>query len=233
MPLTTTRPGRALVAPSILSADFSKLGAVTQMLNDSAADWIHCDVMDGRFVPNFTFGLPVIQALKQHAALPLDVHLMMAEPERWVAQFAAAGAYRLTVHAEAVRHLDSCLRHIQAEGMQAGVALNPATPVNFVEHVLELVDLVLIMSVNPGFGGQAFIPNTYTKIRQLRSLAEERGLAPYVEVDGGVSTENAGALVQAGADVLVAGSFVFKADQPPQAIQALVDSSQTPAQRAV
>ncbi|MEM6765253.1 MAG: ribulose-phosphate 3-epimerase [Bacteroidota bacterium] len=209
------------VAPSILSANFLELGQAIHMLNQSAADWIHVDVMDGMFVPNISFGFPILEAAKSIAQKPLDVHLMIEKPERYIEAFAKVGADHLTVHLEASTHLDRSLQAIKEQGMKAGVALNPATPVDGLIHVLPQVDLVCLMSVNPGFGGQSFLPYTYDKIRKLKQMIGEVGSHTLIEIDGGVNNTNAGLLLEAGADVLVAGSFVFNAKDPKATIQDL------------
>jgi ribulose-phosphate 3-epimerase len=206
-----------LIAPSILSADFANLQADVEMINDSYADWFHVDVMDGVFVPNISFGFPVITAIKHYAKKPLDVHLMIVDPDRYLEQFKKAGADILTVHIEACTHLHRTVSAIKQLGMKAGVALNPHTSVNLLEDIIEDIDLVCLMSVNPGFGGQKFIENTYDKIKKLRALALAKGTDLLIEVDGGVSTHNALALLKAGADVLVAGNAVF-GDENPQGI---------------
>ncbi|WP_128543606.1 ribulose-phosphate 3-epimerase [Larkinella soli] len=216
-----------LIAPSILAADFANLQHDVEMLNRSEADWIHVDVMDGVFVPNISFGLPVCEAVHRHAAKPLDVHLMIVQPERYLEAFAQAGAATLTVHLEACTHLHRTLELIHRLGCRAGVALNPHSPVHLLEDVAADLDLVLIMSVNPGFGGQSFIPRTLTKIRALRTLLKQAGSRALIEVDGGVGLENAGELVGAGAEVLVAGSSVFKAADPSAVIHALKFDHQT------
>ena len=211
------------IAPSILSADFGNLERDIRMLNNSAADWIHCDVMDGTFVPNISFGFPIIEAVKKVATKPLDVHLMVEAPERYLEEFKKAGADILTVHQEASVHLDRTLAAIRDLGMKAGVVLNPSTPVETLRNVLYLCDVVLLMSVNPGYGGQAFIEKTYAKIERLVALRAELGTDTLIEVDGGVKGHNAPKLFATGADVLVAGSYVFKSDDPVATIQSLKD----------
>jgi ribulose-phosphate 3-epimerase len=203
-----------LIAPSILSADFANLQSDIEMINQSEADWFHVDVMDGVFVPNISFGFPVITAIKHHAKKPLDVHLMIVDPDRYLQQFKDAGAAILTVHYEACTHLHRTIAAIHELGMKAGVAINPHTPVSVLEDILPQIDLVCIMSVNPGFGGQKFIENTYQKITKLRTLAKQLNTEVLIEIDGGVGHQNALALIKAGADVLVAGSYVFGAQDP-------------------
>ncbi|PQB03702.1 ribulose-phosphate 3-epimerase [Aureitalea marina] len=205
---------QTLIAPSVLAADFANLQRDVEMINRSEADWFHIDIMDGVFVPNISFGMPVLRDIVKHATKPMDVHLMIVDPDRYIETFAKLGANVLTVHYEACTHLHRTLQAIKAEGMQAGVAMNPHTPVHLLQDVIQDIDLVCLMSVNPGFGGQKFIENTYSKVRELRQMIEAKGASTRIEIDGGVTDQNAKALVDAGADVLVAGSFVFRAQDP-------------------
>ncbi|MCQ2300234.1 MAG: ribulose-phosphate 3-epimerase [Bacteroidales bacterium] len=209
------------ISPSLLSADFGNLQRDIEMLNASECDWLHVDVMDGIFVPNISFGQPVVKFIKKHAQKPLDVHLMIMDPGRYVDDFKAAGADILTVHYEACTHLDRTIHAIKDAGMKAGVVLNPASPVCVLEDIIQECDMVLLMSVNPGFGGQKFIENTYAKVRQLRDLCNRKNPACLIEIDGGVNTTNAPLLFQAGADVLVAGNAVFKSENPGETIKQL------------
>ncbi|MBL7755321.1 MAG: ribulose-phosphate 3-epimerase [Chitinophagaceae bacterium] len=211
----------ALIAPSVLSADFLHLGRDVTMINSSEADWFHVDIMDGRFVPNISFGMPVLQAIKRQSAKPLDVHLMIEEPGKYADDFKKAGADILTVHWEACPHLHRNLQQIKGLGMKTGVALNPHTPVEFLYDVLEDIDLVCLMSVNPGFGGQRFIPRTLEKIRVLKTEIHRRNTSTLIEIDGGVTLDNAAEIIQAGADVLVAGNTVFSSPDPLATIAAL------------
>ena len=210
-----------LIAPSLLAADFANLARDVQMVEASQADWHHIDVMDGMFVPNISYGMPVIEAIGRHADKPMDVHLMIEAPDRYISHFAALGAHILTVHVEACTHLHRTLHAIKEAGMRPGVALNPHTPIHAIEEVCHDLELVCLMSVNPGFGGQKFIPATFDKVRRLAALREDKGADFLIEIDGGVGEQNAAQLVAAGADVLVAGSSVFKAQDPMQAVSRL------------
>lgn len=211
----------AIVSPSILAADFARLGEELQMINRSEADWLHVDVMDGVFVPNISFGFPLMEAMKKHSTKPLDVHLMIVNPDKYLADFQKAGADWLTVHYEACPHLHRTVQAIRELGMKAGVALNPHTPVSVLEDIIHDLDLVLIMSVNPGFGGQKFIPRAMDKVHALRKLIDEAGAKTLIEVDGGVNATNAVGLRDMGADALVAGSFVFSSADPVATIAEL------------
>jgi len=210
-----------LIAPSILAADFANLQRDVEMINQSEADWFHIDIMDGVFVPNISFGMPVLEAISKHAKKTIDVHLMIVNPDQYIKNFANLGTNILTVHYEACTHLHRTLQEIKATGMQAGVALNPHTPIHLLEDIIKDIDLVCIMSVNPGFGGQSFIENTYKKVEALKKLITSKNSNTLIEVDGGVTNKNYKQLVNAGADVLVAGSFVFNSVNPKQTIHEL------------
>ena len=211
----------ALIAPSLLACNFLRLEEACIMINESSADWFHFDVMDGRFVPNISFGLPILEHVKKVATKTLDVHLMIEEPGKYAEDFKMAGADILTVHEEACPHLHRNIQQIKVLGMKAGVALNPHTPVSFLENVIKDLDLVLLMSVNPGFGGQQFIQQTFAKIKALKQLILANNATALIEIDGGVTLENAAALIAAGADVLVAGNTIFKSADPAHTIQQL------------
>ncbi|AWX45314.1 Ribulose-phosphate 3-epimerase [Flagellimonas maritima] len=210
-----------VIAPSLLAADFANMQRDVEMVNQSDADWFHLDIMDGVFVPNISFGMPVVHAIAKHAKKTLDVHLMIIDPDRYIKTFAELGAHNLTVHYEACNHLHRTLQAIKAEGMKAGVALNPHTSINLLEDTIQDMDLVCVMSVNPGFGGQSFIENTYQKVNDLRNLIEKKNSKALIEIDGGVNASNAKKLIGAGADILVAGSFVFKSENPTNTIKNL------------
>lgn len=210
-----------LVAPSILAADFANLEREVKMINESKADWIHVDIMDGVFVPNFSLGIPVVEAIKRHAKKPLDLHLMIVNPEHHVESFRNAGADQISVHVEVCKHLQRNIQQIKTLGCKAGVALNPHTPVMDLENIIAEIDLVCVMSVNPGFGGQKFIEHTYQKVEQLKKLIEKSRSHAKIEIDGGVNLQNSRRLLDAGADVLVVGNFVFSANNPTETIQQL------------
>jgi ribulose-phosphate 3-epimerase len=210
-----------LIAPSILAADFANLQRDIEMINNSEADWFHIDIMDGVFVPNISFGMPVLDAIRKHAQKTIDVHLMIVDPDRYITTFKKLGADILTVHYEACTHLHRTLQAIKAEGMKAGVALNPHTSVDLLEDVIQDIDLVCIMSVNPGFGGQSYIENTYAKVEKLKAMIVRKNTSTLIEIDGGVTNKNAKQLSTAGADVLVAGSYVFGAENPVATIAGL------------
>ncbi|HSI76006.1 MAG TPA: ribulose-phosphate 3-epimerase [Lunatimonas sp.] len=210
-----------LIAPSILAADFGNLQREIEMLNKSEADYIHVDVMDGVFVPNISFGMPVIEAIQRHAAKPLDVHLMIVQPERYLATFQSLGAANITVHLEACPHLHRTIQEIKSLGCSAGVALNPHTSIQLLKDIIGELDMVCLMSVNPGFGGQKFIEHTYTRVKELKALIIESSATAKIEIDGGVSIQNAGQLLDAGADILVAGNFVFSSKNPTETINKL------------
>ncbi len=210
-----------MIAPSLLASDFANLQKEIEMVNQSDADWFHLDIMDGVFVPNISFGMPVIQAIAKYAKKPLDTHLMIVDPDRYIKTFADLGVNHLTVHYEACPHLHRTLQAIKAEGMKAGVAITPHTSVRLLEDTIQDIDIVIVMSVNPGFGGQSFIENTYQKVADLKELINRKNTNTLIEIDGGVNAENAKKLIDTGADVLVAGSFIFKSANPIETIKKL------------
>ena len=212
---------KTIIAPSLLASDFANLQRDIEMVNQSEADWFHLDIMDGMFVPNISFGMPVVEAIAKHAKKPLDTHLMIMDPDRYIKTFAELGVAHLTVHYEVCPHLHRTLQAIKAEGMKAGVAINPHTSINLLEDTIQDIDIVIVMSVNPGFGGQSFIENTYQKIKDLKNLIQRKNSNALIEIDGGVNAANAKKLVEHGADVLVAGSFVFKSKNPTETIKDL------------
>ena len=214
-------PRTPLIAPSVLAADFANLEKEIKMINESEADWIHVDVMDGVFVPNISMGVPVVEAVRRHATKPLDVHLMIVQPERYIETFQRAGAAVISVHAEACPHLHRVIQQIRDSGCKPGVALNPHTSINALENIIRDIEVICVMSVNPGFGGQKFIEHTYSKVGSLRRMIDESGSRALIEIDGGVNQSNARPLLDAGADVLVAGNFVFSAREPRDVIKAL------------
>ena len=214
-------PRIPLIAPSVLAADFANLEKEIKMINQSEADWIHVDIMDGVFVPNISMGVPVVEAIRRHATKPLDVHLMIVQPERYIETFQKVGAAIISVHAEACAHLHRVIQQIKDSGCKAGVALNPHTSINVLENIIRDIDVICVMSVNPGFGGQKFIEHTYSKVQALRRMIDESGSKAVIEIDGGVNQANSRPLLDAGADVLVAGNFVFSAREPRDVIKAL------------
>ena len=211
-----------LIAPSVLAADFGNLQRDIEMINESDADWFHIDIMDGVFVPNISFGMPVLRDIKKHAKKTLDVHLMIVNPDQYIETFASLGADILTVHYEACTHIHRTIQAIKSTGMKAGIALNPHSSVNQLKDIIKDIDLVCLMSVNPGFGGQSFIENTFEKVKELKVLIQSTGSYCQIEIDGGVTNENAKKLIQAGANILVAGSYVFKSDNPTETISKLI-----------
>ena len=211
-----------LIAPSVLAADFGNLQRDIEMINESDADWFHIDIMDGVFVPNISFGMPVLRDIKKHAKKTLDVHLMIVNPDQYIETFASLGADILTVHYEACTHIHRTIQAIKSTGMKAGIALNPHSSVNQLTDIIKDIDLVCLMSVNPGFGGQSFIENTFEKVKELKVLIQSTGSYCQIEIDGGVTNENAKKLIQAGANILVAGSYVFKSDNPTETISKLI-----------
>ena len=213
-----------IIAPSILAADFANIEREVNMINKSDADWFHIDIMDGVFVPNISFGMPVLKAIQKHAKKPLDVHLMIIDPDRYIEAFSELGAEVLTIHFEACNHIHRSLQKIKSCGMKAGVALNPHTPVNNLSDIIKDIDLVCLMSVNPGFGGQSFIENTFEKVRELKTLIKNKQSSSLIEIDGGVTNQNASKLTSCGADVLVAGSYVFSSKDPKSNISLLKES---------
>lgn len=210
---------------SVLNANFGQLSQEIEMINDSEADWIHLDIMDGVFVPNISFGMPIVAQIKQYAKKPLDVHLMITNPDRYIDAFQEAGADILTVHYETCPHLNRTISYIKEKGMKAGVVLNPHTPVSVLEDIVEYVDMILLMSVNPGFGGQKFIPNMFDKVRKLKALCDSKGVNPFIEIDGGIDNSNISQLIDCGVNVFVVGSFIFKSYDPISTIKAIKTNS--------
>lgn len=210
---------------SVLNANFGQLSQEIAMINDSEADWIHLDIMDGVFVPNISFGMPIVAQIKQFAQKPLDVHLMITNPDRYIDAFQEAGADILTVHYETCPHLNRTISYIKEKGMKAGVVLNPHTPVSVLEDIVEYVDMILLMSVNPGFGGQKFIPNMFDKVRKIKALCDSKGVNPFIEIDGGIDNSNISQLIECGVNVFVVGSFIFKSYDPTSTIKAIKANS--------